>query len=182
LDVLTYASGSIGGAYKERARQSTLAQTMVDLKRLGEKTGVGFYKYDPNTGKKTEDAEGLEPILSKVRQLAGNPSKLNYSDKDIAEACLLNAVNEACRVIEEKVVFRVGDIDVASVMGMGFMHYFGGLMKWADELGAKYVYDRLNKFYEDSQGQIVSFKPCQFLTHCANNNLSFYSADATLMQ
>lgn len=178
---MNYASGSIGGAYKDRARGSPLLKLMIDSKRLGEKTSLGFYKYD-STGKRSPDLEGLEVLLTQARKLAGNPSKLNYSDKEIAEACLFNAVNEACRVIEEKLVFRVSDIDVASVMGMGFMHFYGGLMKWADEYGAKYIHDQLTKFYQDSNGEIVSFKPCKYLTECATNNLSLYSADAQLMK
>ena len=40
---------------------------------------------------------------------------------------------------------KPADLDVATVMSMGFPAYRGGLIFWADLVGAKYITDKLNK-------------------------------------
>jgi 3-hydroxyacyl-CoA dehydrogenase len=45
------------------------------------------------------------------------------SDEEIVELILFPVVNEACRVLEEGVVSKASDLDIASVMGMGFPPY-----------------------------------------------------------
>ena len=52
-------------------------------------------------------------------------------------------INEGCRVVEEGIVDKPGDLDVAAVLGMGFPPYRGGLIKFADLLGAKHIVGRL---------------------------------------
>ncbi|PHT96407.1 Peroxisomal fatty acid beta-oxidation multifunctional protein AIM1 [Capsicum chinense] len=69
-------------------------------------------------------------------------------------------VNEACRVIEEGVVVRASDLDIASVHGMKFPSERGGIMYWADAIGAQYIYARL-KCWSEAYGNF--FKPSQFL-------------------
>jgi hypothetical protein len=45
------------------------------------------------------------------------------TDQDILEMIFFPVVNEACRVMEENVVIRAPDLDIASVLGMGFPKY-----------------------------------------------------------
>lgn len=45
---------------------------------------------------------------------------MTLSDQEIVEMVFFPVVNEACRVIEEGVVAKVSDLDVASVLGMKF--------------------------------------------------------------
>ena len=37
-------------------------------------------------------------------------------------------VNEACRVLDESIVVKAGDIDTASILGMGFPAFRGGIV------------------------------------------------------
>lgn len=48
---------------------------------------------------------------------------INVTDKEIVEMILFPVVNEACRVLEEGIVVRASDLDVASVLGMSFPSY-----------------------------------------------------------
>ena len=41
---------------------------------------------------------------------------------------------------------KVADLDIATIMSMGFPAYRGGLMHWGDTYGAKYIVKRLNQF------------------------------------
>lgn len=45
------------------------------------------------------------------------------SDEDLVLALLLPVVNEACRVVDEKVVVRPSDVDIATIFGYGFPPY-----------------------------------------------------------
>lgn len=100
-------------------------------------------------------------------------------------------VNEACRVFAEGIAVKAADLDIASVMGMGFPPYRyefywfvsffgktvhfcfnkwiliwirGGIMFWADSLGSKYIYSRLEG-WSKTYGEF--FKPCAFLAERA---------------
>lgn len=45
------------------------------------------------------------------------------SEKDIVEMIFFPVVNEACRVLDEGIAVKAADLDIASVMGMGFPPY-----------------------------------------------------------
>ena len=63
--------------------------------------------------------------------------------QDIVEFIFFPVINEGCRVVEERIVDKPSDLDVAAVLGMGFPPYRGGLIKFADLVGAKHIVDRL---------------------------------------
>lgn len=48
---------------------------------------------------------------------------MKLSDQDKVEMMLFPVVNEACRLLEEGIVVKASDLDVAAVMGMGFPAY-----------------------------------------------------------
>jgi hypothetical protein len=63
--------------------------------------------------------------------------------QDIVEFIFFPVINEACRVVEERIVDKPSDLDVAAVLGMGFPPYRGGLIKFADLAGPKHIVQRL---------------------------------------
>jgi enoyl-CoA hydratase/3-hydroxyacyl-CoA dehydrogenase len=48
---------------------------------------------------------------------------VTLTDQDILEMIFFPVVNEACRIMDENVVIRASDLDIASVLGMGFPKY-----------------------------------------------------------
>lgn len=48
---------------------------------------------------------------------------LALTDNDIVEMIMFPVVNEACRVLAEKIVTQASDLDIAMVLGMGFPPY-----------------------------------------------------------
>lgn len=48
---------------------------------------------------------------------------MKLSDEEIVEMILFPVVNEACCLLQDRVVVKASDVDVASVMGMGFPEY-----------------------------------------------------------
>lgn len=152
-------------SFPERVYKSMLMSIMVEDKRTGEATRKGFYKYDDKR-KASPDPE-LMKYIEKSRNMAGvtpNPELMKLLDKDIVEMVFFPVVNEACRVLDEGIAVKASDLDIASIMGMGFPPYRGGIMFWADTLGANYIFERLeawSKMYGDF------FKPCSYLTERA---------------
>ena len=125
---------------------------MVKAKRLGQKTGAGFYRYVKNKPK--PDAAGIAPFLQAARKeadLVGDLSQ-RFSDHEIVEMVLYPVINESFRVLDEGHVLRASDIDIVSIMGYGFPAYRGGVMFWAQLEGLKHVRDRL-AFYSSSLGR-----------------------------
>ncbi|GAY35866.1 hypothetical protein CUMW_019050 [Citrus unshiu] len=101
-----------------------------------------------------------KPQMIEIR----NSRFAKLSEKDIVEMIFFPVVNEACRVFAEGIAVKAADLDIASVMGMGFPVYRGGIMFWADSLGSKYIYSRLEE-WSSLYGEF--FKPCAFLAERA---------------
>ncbi|KAJ4841285.1 hypothetical protein Tsubulata_009570 [Turnera subulata] len=153
--------------FPERAYNSRLIHLLHEDKRAGESTRKGFYLYD-DRGKARPDPE-LRNYIEKSRSSSGvavDPKLEKLSEKEIVEMILFPVVNEACRVFAEGIVVKAADLDIASVMGMGFPPYRGGIMFWADSVGSKYIYSRLEE-WSKAYGEF--FKPCAFLTERAAN-------------
>jgi len=155
--------------FPDRVYVTQLMILMNTHKRLGEKTGKGFYKFT-KTRKATPDPD-LADIIKKSRAAAGlidNGGQLpKLTDQDIIELVFFPVVNEGCRVIAEGIVAKPSDLDIASILGMGFPPYRGGLIFWADLVGARYIHDKLLMFSRMLPKQASFFLPCQYLQDCA---------------
>ncbi|XP_006354399.1 peroxisomal fatty acid beta-oxidation multifunctional protein AIM1-like [Solanum tuberosum] len=156
-------------AFPDRTFQCPLVQLMMANGRTGKKNGRGYYLY--KKGKIPEPDLSVLQIVEESRRLAsimpgGEP--ISVMDQEIVEMLFFPVVNEACRVIEERVVVRASDLDVASVHGMKFPSERGGIMYWADSIGAEYIYARL-KYWSKAYGSF--FKPSQFLQERATKGI-----------
>ncbi|XVE77587.1 hypothetical protein DITRI_Ditri13aG0075500 [Diplodiscus trichospermus] len=96
---------------------------------------------------------GASPVLSVDYELM----KLPY--EEILEMILFPVVNEECCLLEDRIVVKASDLDVASVMGMGFPEYRGGIIFWADTLGSRYICSKLEKL---SKTYGSFFNPCAY--------------------
>ncbi|KDD75648.1 3-hydroxyacyl-CoA dehydrogenase, partial [Helicosporidium sp. ATCC 50920] len=137
-DVGLHVGKSFLDSFPDRVYASQLFLLQNEAKRLGEKTKLGFYAYDDR--RKAAPSPQLPATLAESRQRADlrvpevDPAR--FSADDVVEFVLFPVVNEACRVIDEHIVDKAADLDVATVMAMGFPAYRGGLMHWADHVGA----------------------------------------------
>lgn len=136
-------------AFGTRNFDSDLVVLMAEDGRQGKINGKGYYLYEK--GGKPKPDPSVQHVIDEYRKRAktmpdGKPVTL--SDQDILEMVFFPVVNEACRVMDENVVIRASDLDIASVLGMGFPKYRGGLIFWADTVGASYIYSKLTKWAE----------------------------------
>jgi enoyl-CoA hydratase/3-hydroxyacyl-CoA dehydrogenase len=171
-DVGLHVGKNFLDSFPERCYPARIIQLLNEHKRLGEKTGAGFYKYD-NRRKASPDAD-LAKIIAISRgasglEKAGGGGPPKMSPQEIVEFIFFPVVNEGCRVIDEGIVDKPADLDVASVMAMGFPAPRGGLIFWADLVGAQHIVQKLNAWSKqfESVGLGGFFKPCAYLEKAA---------------
>jgi hypothetical protein len=82
----------------------------------------------------------------------------------------LPMVLEASRVLEEKKVRDARDVDLGLIFGTGFPPFRGGLLFWADTLGAAKIIERLKPYA--SLG--ARYHPTPLLKELAASGRVFY--------
>ncbi|GMI69445.1 MULTIFUNCTIONAL PROTEIN 2, multifunctional protein 2 [Hibiscus trionum] len=164
--------------FGERFDKSKLISVIHEDKKAGETTMKGFYIYDreskfiPNPDSKT--------YVNKAKSASSfgvDYELMKLSDEEIVEMILFPVVNAACCLIEEKVVVKASDLDVASVMGLGFPEYRGGIIYWADTIGPKHIHLKLEQW---SETYGAFFKPCAYLAERASRRTSLGQAKSRL--
>ena len=125
-------------------RASRVPDILVEVGRLGQKSGAGFYRYDPETRKKTSDPAVLEIIEAAAEDLG--IKRRTIDSREIVDRLILSLVNEGLRIVEEGIAQRPSDVDVVYVYGYGFPAYRGGPMHYADAIGVDKVLARINEF------------------------------------
>jgi 3-hydroxyacyl-CoA dehydrogenase len=118
-----------------------ITDRLVEMGRLGQKTGKGWYRYEKDDRTPIVDPE-VHRIIKEVAQERGFQQR-TFTDEEILRRLLFSSVNEACKILEEGKALRASDIDVMWLNGFGFPRYRGGLMYWADQIGAREVYNQV---------------------------------------
>jgi len=119
-----------------------------------------------------QSAPELDSYLAKTRQascLIPDGKVVDISDEEVVEMIFFGVVNEACRVLDEDVIVRSADLDIASVLGMGFPTYRGGVVFWGDSVGVECIYSKL-KHWSSMYGSF--YKPSVPLERAAHGKYS----------
>jgi 3-hydroxyacyl-CoA dehydrogenase len=112
--------------------------------RLGQKNGKGYYRYEPGSRTRIDDAQALEILRARSRRLEVPPRE--HSEQEIIERCVYPLLNEGFRILEEGVAQRASDIDVVWTCGYGFPRYRGGPMFYAETIGLPIVLAGMHKY------------------------------------
>ncbi len=142
-----------------------ITDRLVEMGRLGQKTGAGWYRYEKGDRTPIVDPE-VHRIIKEVAQEKGFAQR-TFSDEEILRRLLFSSVNEACKILEEGKALRASDIDVMWLNGFGFPRYRGGLMFWADQIGAREVYNQIAIWH---QRYGARWKPSRLLQELAQSN------------
>jgi 3-hydroxyacyl-CoA dehydrogenase len=129
---------------KTQGLRAEIADALCERGRYGQKTGKGFYLYEPGSRAPKPDPEVEQLIVATSARLG--VTRRSFDKKEIVERLLFPVINEGARVLDEGMAARPGDIDVIWVFGYAFPPWRGGIMHWADTLGLTYVRDRLVEF------------------------------------
>ena len=151
LRMADLAGGDIGWAIRKRhyaenpdMKRMVIADRLCEMGRFGQKTGAGFYRYEPGRRDALPDPE-VDRVIEECRKELGiTPRKI--SDKEIVERCVYALVNEGARILEEGIALRASDIDIVYLTGYGFPVFRGGPMFYADRVGLMKVARTMEKF------------------------------------
>jgi len=127
-------------------RSYRVPDALVEMGRFGQKSGAGFYNYDPETRKKSSDPAVLGVIEREAREL-GIERRAIEAD-EIIDRLIFALINEGLRILEEGIAQRPGDIDVVYVYGYGFPAWRGGPMHYADAVGLDTILARIKEFQD----------------------------------
>jgi 3-hydroxyacyl-CoA dehydrogenase/enoyl-CoA hydratase/3-hydroxybutyryl-CoA epimerase len=170
IDVVRHAGASLHAAFGERLAPAAALTALAASGRLGKKGGVGFYAH-PQDHTKGDEKAAVDPsayAAAGVVPRAGAPGP-----EEIRDRLVLAMVNEAARALADGIVSSAADADLAMIMGTGFPPFRGGLLRYADDLGARSLVERLHG-YESRLG--VRFAPAPFLQELAKSGKTFYES------
>ncbi|MGI9284002.1 MAG: 3-hydroxyacyl-CoA dehydrogenase NAD-binding domain-containing protein, partial [Pseudomonadales bacterium] len=135
LDIGYKAREGLTLAQKGDPKTYRVADVLVENGRLGQKSGAGFYQYDPQTRARISDPEVLTVVRTEAEALGVSQRK--FSEEEIVDRLSLALINEGAKILEEGIAQRASDIDIVYVFGYGFPMVRGGPMFYADEAGLK---------------------------------------------
>ncbi|OEY66384.1 3-hydroxyacyl-CoA dehydrogenase NAD-binding domain-containing protein [Marinobacter sp. X15-166B] len=141
LDISYKARQALTREQKGDPRSYAIADALVEMGRLGQKTGAGYYRYDPQTRARTADPEVLAVIEAQAEK--HGVTRRELSDEEILDRHLMALINEGFRILEEGIAQRPSDIDAVYVHGYGFPAYRGGPMFYAGRRGLRAVRERI---------------------------------------
>ena len=144
LDVGYKARQGLPESERGDPRAFRVADALVEMQRLGQKTGAGFYRYDPETRQRSSDPE-VEALIEREAAALGVERREIGAD-EIVDRLIFALVNEGMNILEEGIAQRPGDIDVVYVYGYGFPAWRGGPMHYADAVGLDAVLARVREF------------------------------------
>ena len=161
-------------AYANRRRQDEtrdpnrryipISDRMVQEGRLGKKTGVGWYRY-PGGGGRVDD-----PLVEDLIREESHFAKVTRRDigkDEISKTLLLAMINEAADILHEGIAETAADIDLVTVFGYGFPRWRGGLMHYADTLGAANIVRELRALAANDP---IAWRISPVLEYCANTD------------
>ncbi len=151
-----------------RMPPAPILQNLISVGALGKKVGKGVYLWD-ETGKRL----GFNPAVFDFGLKVSEEKADRATMESIALKLMLPVIDEASRCLEEKVVRRAREIDLAIVLGLGFPPFRGGILRYADSLGIPNVIAKLKEYYEGQRDVSES------LLKMAAEGRGFYSRSAS---
>ena len=98
-------------------------------------------------------------------------TELTFGPEEIVERSVLLMIKEASLCLEEKIIDRPDLLDAALIFGIGFPPFRGGLLRYADKLGAKTIIEKFEG-YAKKYGE--RFTPSKSLIEMAQEGKKFY--------
>jgi 3-hydroxyacyl-CoA dehydrogenase len=172
------AGGDIGWAVRKRKYaenpnipKAIIADRLCEMGRFGQKTGAGYYRYEPGKRDALHDPAVDQVIEEARKELRISPRKI--SDQEIVQRCVFALVNEGARILEEGIAQRASDIDLVYLMGYGFPIHRGGPMLYADMVGLMNVARYMEGFARNPYTDKTFWQPAPLLAKLVAEGKTF---------
>ena len=145
-----------------------IKDALCELGRRGQKTLRGYYDYDGNrTPIPSKETEKVIKAITNVEQTTMPKEK-------IIETLVYPMINEALQILHENKAQRPSDIDVVWLFGYGWPRSKGGLMFYADQIGAANILQKMNALSLEDRNIKIS----NLLFDVVRNNGKFLDIDS----
>ena len=132
------------GMTRAEGPQSEIPDQLYEMGRYGQKTGAGWYRYEP--GSRTRIPDPLIENLADDAAAKRGIQRRSVSSDEVVARITTALANEGARVLEEGYASRAGDIDVIYCYGFGFPRYRGGPMFYAETVGLPTLLARVHEY------------------------------------
>jgi 3-hydroxyacyl-CoA dehydrogenase len=150
---------------------SNVSDDLCEAGRFGQKTGAGWYRYEPGSRQPIPDPT-VTAIIERYRRQKGiTPRKVGA--EEIVERCMYALINEGARILEDGIAQRASDIDLVYLNGYGFPAYRGGPMFFADQVGLQKIERALKKIALEPGADAAFWTPSALLTRLAEQGETF---------
>jgi 3-hydroxyacyl-CoA dehydrogenase len=170
LDVGGYVRQRQYAQYPDMPR-FRIADRLLELKRLGQKNGQGYYRYAPGAREALPDSQVETVILEQSR--AVGIERRPVSDEEIVQRCVFALVNEGAKILQEGIALRASDIDVVYLTGYGFPVLRGGPMFYADTVGLHSVLLAMRRFAANPHADPGAWEPAALLARLGSEGKTF---------
>jgi 3-hydroxyacyl-CoA dehydrogenase / enoyl-CoA hydratase / 3-hydroxybutyryl-CoA epimerase len=124
LDVSLHVGEVLGAAFHRRVPEVLIK--LVQQKKLGRKSGEGFYRWRDGKAQKDDAKDFAVP-------------------EDLADRLILPMLNEAVACLREGIIADADLLDAGAVFATGFAPFRGGPLQYARQRGIANVIGRLNE-------------------------------------
>jgi 3-hydroxyacyl-CoA dehydrogenase len=152
-------------------RPMRIADRVCELGRFGQKTGLGWYRYEAGKRDALPDPVVDEIIKEERAALKVTPRKI--PDAEIVDRLVYALVNEGARILEEGIAQRASDIDIVYLFGYGFPVQRGGPMFHASRVGLMQVLRRMKQFAANPHASPAFWKPAKLIVQLAAQGRKF---------
>ena len=130
-----------------------VAERLVALGRLGQKTKAGWYDY-PEGSRQGQSSTAVTQAIADAIAKAGMLLR-SWSTHEIIDAMILPMVNEGAKILAEGIALRASDIDLVKIHGYGFPRWLGGPMHWAETEGLANIVAKLDRLAQQGLAEPV---------------------------
>lgn len=156
LDIIVKSNPAMVSELGKRFALPTVIERLTGDDRKGRKNKRGFYLYDTRGARTQEDKSIYHTMETIMRN--------DMEAEDIARRCVLRMLNEACWCLQDQVIRSTDEGNVASVFGVDFPDFRGGVYAYINKIGAKELVRQLRK-HTQQYGE--RFTPCEWLVERA---------------
>ena len=155
VDTAVHCQGVMAAGFDRMALDFPSAiDKLFEQKDLGQKTGCGFYRYEPDKKgkpKKTPNPK-IDDLVASVQT-----SSREFDDQEIVERMMVALCLETVRCLEDDIVATAIEADMGLILGLAFPAFRGGALRYVDSIGvAKFCamadnYSELGDLYRPTE-------------------------------
>jgi 3-hydroxyacyl-CoA dehydrogenase/enoyl-CoA hydratase/3-hydroxybutyryl-CoA epimerase/enoyl-CoA isomerase len=146
IDTAVHAQAVMASGF-ERMQQDfdSAIELLFQQGKLGQKSGSGFYLYEPDKRgkpKKLPNPE-IDALITSVQQ-----AQRTFDDQEIVDRMMVAMCLETARCLEDGIVETAIEADMGLVLGLGFPPFRGGALRYVDSMGVANFVALADKYAE----------------------------------